>query len=74
MLSKKQLESAKKWMLENLSDEKYNDCNELNSTLLAEDCADDLDMYEGDDFDIPEELFELAVSDDICAMFERSIE
>lgn len=38
--------------------------NELNHTLLAETVANELDLYEGDNFDIPEELFEVAASYD----------
>lgn len=37
---------------------------ELNHTLLAETVANELDLYEGDDYDIPEELFEVAASYD----------
>jgi hypothetical protein len=34
---------------------------EINHTLLAEMAANQFDLYENDDFDIPEELFELAL-------------
>lgn len=34
---------------------------EINHTLLAEIVANDLDLYEGDNFDIPETVFELAL-------------
>lgn len=33
---------------------------ELNCTLLAEITANDLEFYEGDDFTIPERIFEIA--------------
>ena len=39
----------------------YDDCGEINCTLLAENCCDALDGYAGVDFDIPEEYYDVAV-------------
>lgn len=33
---------------------------ELNHTLLAEQTADQLNLYIGDDYEIPEEVFDIA--------------
>lgn len=37
---------------------------EVNHTLLAERAADQLDIYLGDDYEIPEEVFDIAASFD----------
>ncbi len=50
----------------------YDDCGELNSTLLAENCAAELDLYEGDDCTIPEEVFDMAASEEILDCFEEN--
>lgn len=34
---------------------------EVNHTLLAENACQELDAYEGEEFDIPEEFFEIAL-------------
>lgn len=56
-------EEVKEWMekeiLYNRSD--YDDCGECDCTLLAENAAQMFDLYEGDDCDIPDWIFELAV-------------
>jgi hypothetical protein len=36
--------------------------NEVNHTLLAEKTADELNAYTGDDFEIPEQFFEIAAT------------
>ena len=50
------------WMIRELDDDydSYDDCGEINTTLLAENCAQDLNLYEEDDETIPEEVFEIA--------------
>ena len=35
--------------------------SEMNVTLLAENACQELDAYDGDDCDIPEEFFEIAL-------------
>jgi len=59
------------WMRKELSlnFEEYNDCGEINCTLLAENCCEELDGYEGEDYDIPEEFYDLAV--EIAENFEE---
>ncbi len=45
---------------------------EVNCTQLAEMTADDLDLYEDDeDFTIPEEVFDLAVT--VSDLFEKGL-
>lgn len=39
----------------------YNYFGEVNCTKLAENCANELDLYEDDEYTIPELLFDLAV-------------
>lgn len=53
-----------RWMQRKLNNERhlYDDCGEINCTKLAEDCANEFDYYEGDDYTIPEALFDLAVN------------
>jgi hypothetical protein len=36
-------------------------CGEVNHTQLAETVCNELDGYEGDEYNIPEEFFEIAV-------------
>ena len=52
---------ARQWMRDNCAD--YDDGIDINCTLMAEVCADALDIYDDDDEDyiIPEWLYELAV-------------
>jgi len=52
-----------KKMLKELSinSEEYDDSGEINCTLLAENMADKYDLYEGDNYDIPEYVFDCAV-------------
>ena len=59
------------WMRKELSlnFEEYNDCGEIDCTLLAENCCEELDGYEGEDYDIPEEFYDLAV--EIAENFEE---
>lgn len=55
---------AKKWMIVMLQKDPktYQDsAGEWNCTLLAEDCANIFDIYENENFDIPEWVFDLAV-------------
>ena len=35
---------------------------EINHTLLAEMAANELNLFENDDYDIPEEIFDLALN------------
>jgi hypothetical protein len=40
----------------------YDDgCGDINCTLLAENIAQKYDLYEGEDFNIPEKVFDAAV-------------
>lgn len=56
---------ARKWMRGQLRHNRaeYDDCGEVNSTKLAEDCAQEFNLY-GDDPDatIPMWVFDLAVT------------
>jgi len=45
------------WMCQHVS-EYLDACNEVDCTRLAEDAADEFDLYVGDEATIPEELFE----------------
>ena len=58
-----QQDQARDWMRAELTyePETYDDCNEVNCTLLAETCASELDLYEDDGETIPEWVFDLAV-------------
>ena len=52
------------WMMRELNRnfKHYDDSGEVNCTLLAENCADSLDLYEDDDdYTIPEVVFDDAV-------------
>jgi hypothetical protein len=50
---------VKRWM--RIHESEYMDeCNELDCTRLAEDAAQEFDLYEGDNCDIPEWVFELS--------------
>lgn len=51
-------ELARRWMADNISD--YDDGAEINCTRMTEDCADELDIYEDEDYTVPEWLYELA--------------
>lgn len=39
----------------------YDDCGEIDCTKLAENCADGLELYEDEECNISQELFDLAV-------------
>lgn len=52
---------VKRWMRINLKDY-IDECNELDCTRLAEDAANEFDLYEGDNCDIPEWVFEASAS------------
>lgn len=52
---------VKRWMRIHLS-EYVDECGELDCTKLAEDAAQEFDLYEGDDCDIPEWVFEASAS------------
>jgi hypothetical protein len=51
--------SAAVYMTENVFDHLDKQTNEINSASLAEDCASQLDYYEG--YGVPDWLFEIAV-------------
>jgi hypothetical protein len=55
------IQKVKNWMRKNKEEFRDNQTGELNYTLLAEACANELDIYSDDNYNIPEELFELAV-------------
>ncbi len=57
MASKKQIKTAMQRHVEECRDPRT---GEVNHTLLAEQVADELDLYVGDDYEIPEEVFDLA--------------
>lgn len=57
MASKKQIKNAMQRHLDECRDPKT---GELNHTLLAEQVAEELDLYVGDECEIPEEVFDLA--------------
>lgn len=62
-MNKKQLEIARSWMKKNAFLFIDNKTGEVNLTRLAEECANENNFYLDDiDFEIPEELFELAAS------------
>lgn len=62
---------ARKWMRDELlmCRDLYDDCGEINCTMLAENCADAFDIYVGPEEDIPEWVFDLSV--DISAKFQN---
>ena len=49
------------WMKENYEDCMDWTCNVLNTTLLAETAADVFSLYENDQYDISEEVYDWAV-------------
>lgn len=52
-------ELARQWMIDNATD--YDDGIDINCTLMTEQCADALDIYDDEEYTIPEWLYELAV-------------
>ncbi len=63
-MNEHKLIKARRWMFRALNQRvsEYRVGEELNCTKLAEDCAEDMDLYEDHvDYKIPEELFDLAV-------------
>lgn len=54
--------TARKWMRNQLrlNRNDYDDCGEINSTKLAENCANELNLCEGDEATIPEYVFDIA--------------
>lgn len=57
--------NPKRWMKDELrwNARDYSDCGEINTTKLAENCADCLNLYvdeASENYDIPEEIFDLA--------------
>lgn len=49
----------KRWMNNNVN-KFLDDCNEINATALAENAAQEFDLYEGRDYKIPNIIFDLA--------------
>lgn len=49
------------FMKSHLNDVRDDRTGEINHTLLAEMAANELDLYLNDDYDIPEEIFDLAL-------------
>lgn len=49
------------FMKSHLDDVRDDRTGEINHTLLAEMAANELDLYLNDDYDIPEEIFDLAL-------------
>lgn len=64
----------RRWMRVELAaaPEDYEDCGEVNTTKLAEDCAEALDLA-GDDFNatIPDEVFDIAF--DVARRWESGV-
>lgn len=62
--------AVRNWMIQELefNQDDYLDCDEINCTSLAENAAQALDLYQGDDAEIPEEVFDLAV--EVAEQFE----
>lgn len=63
-LSNAQKLQVREWMVKELRYwiRNYMDTGEINCTLLAECCAEALNLYEDEiDFVIPEEIFDMAV-------------
>lgn len=57
----KTYQAARKWMIREVA-QHIDDCGEVNYTSLAEACADDRNIYvDSIDYEIPDELFVLAV-------------
>lgn len=52
---------VKRVMRQYLEDCRDNRTGEINHTLLAETAAAELELYENEDYDIPEEVFEIAL-------------
>jgi hypothetical protein len=61
MASKKQIKSTMSQLVDGCRDPKT---GEVNYTLLAEQTAEELDLYVGNDYEIPEEVFELSATFD----------
>lgn len=59
-LSEEDEERVRIWMEDNYEDY-FDECDELDCTHLAEDCAVALNLCVGDDEHIPEAIFEIAV-------------
>lgn len=51
-------DTVRRWMAQNAGN--YCECGEVRTTTLAEDAADEFDLYEDDEYTIPECVFELA--------------
>ena len=45
-------EQARQWMIDNAAD--YDDGIDINTTLMTEQCADALDIYDDEEYIIPE--------------------
>lgn len=58
MATKAQIKNIMKLHLRDCRD---NITGEINHTMLAEKAANDLNLYIGDNFDIPEKVFEIAL-------------
>lgn len=53
---------VKRWMIVNI-DNFIDECNEVDCTSMAENAAEEFDLYEDDvDYTIPEFVFDLAVN------------
>lgn len=61
-MDSRKLIKIKRWMKRDLSHhpQEYFDCGEVNATKLAENVAQAMELYEGDDDKIPEEVFDIA--------------
>lgn len=72
-MNNEEIKKARVWMKNALlyDYESYDDCGEVICTKLAEDCADELNLYENEDEGtISEDMFELAV--DVANWYEKS--
>ena len=68
-------QAAKEWLLYEFrynKKEYLDECNELNYTKIAEDCANSLNIYENEvDYKIPDWLFSMVI--DVAEKFEQKL-
>lgn len=50
----------RQWMKNNSQTCRDNLTGEMNNTMLAEQAAEEFDLYEGDECKIPDEVFDIA--------------
>lgn len=62
-------QAIRKWMKDNVNSY-FDECQVVNATKLAEDACAEFQLYDGDNFDIPELLFDMSA--EIANMFDGS--